>query len=199
MKKLSKCPDAAHRVFFFFFFLFRHICVMRNIGQKNASVSSSWKKGLFSHSVVSDPLWPHGLQHTRLPCPSPFPGVCSNSCPLSWWCHPTIPSSVSLFSFCLQSFPVSGSFPMSQLSTSGGWSIGASASVFPMNIQGWFPLGLTGFISLLSKGFSRVISNTTAWQLSHVSALSSLNVFPLQSPENSFSTFRTLLVPVSRR
>ena len=172
---------------------------MRNIGQKNASVSSSWKKGLFSHSVVSDPLWPHGLQHTRLPCPSPFPGVCSNSCPLSWWCHPTIPSSVSLFSFCLQSFPVSGSFPMSQLSASGGWSIGASASVFPMNIQGWFPLGLTGFISLLSKGFSRVISNTTAWQLSHVSALSSLNVFPLQSPENSFSTFRTLLVPVPRR
>ena len=119
----------------------------------------------FSHSVVSDSLWSHGLQHARLPCPSPFPRVCSNSCPLSWWCHPTIPSlvwmNVILFS-CLQSSPAWGSFPMSQLFASGGQSIGAlaSASVLPMNIQGWFPLGLTFLISLQSKGLSRVFSNT---------------------------------------
>ena len=108
-------------------------------------------------------LRPHGLQHARLPCPSPSPRACSNSCPLSWWCHPTISSSASSFSFCLQSFPASGSFPMSQLFTSDGQSIGASASVsvLPMNIQGWHPLGLTGLISLLSKGLSRVFSNTT--------------------------------------
>ena len=100
---------------------------------------------LFSHSVVSDSLWPHGLQHTMLPCCSPSPRACSNSCPLSQWCHPTISSSLvpSPPAF-LQSFPASGSFPMSQLFTSGGQSIGASASasVLPMNIQGWFPLGL---------------------------------------------------------
>ena len=105
----------------------------------------------------------HGLQHTRLACPSPSPGVCSNSSPWSWWCHPTISSSVIPFSH-LQSFPASGSFPMSQLFTSGGQSIGASASVLPVNIQGWFPLGLTGLISLLSKGFSRAFSNTTIWK-----------------------------------
>ena len=100
---------------------------------------------LFSHSVVSKSLWPHGLQHTRPPCPSPSPRACSNSCPVSRWCHPTISSSVIPFS-CRQSFPTSGSFPMSQLFTSGGQSIGASASasVLPMNIQGWSPLGLTG-------------------------------------------------------
>ena len=116
----------------------------------------------FSHSVVSDSLWLHGLQHARLPCPSLSPGVCSNSCPLSGWCHPTISSSVALFS-CLQSFPVSESFPMNQLFISGGQSIGASASasVLPVNIQDLFPLGLTGFISLLSKGLSRVFSSTT--------------------------------------
>ena len=95
-------------------------------------------------------LPPHGLQHSRLPCPSLFPRVCSNLCPLSWWCHPTISSSVTLFS-CPQSFPASGSFPMSRLFASGGWSIGASASVLPMNIQGWIPLGLTSLTSLLSK------------------------------------------------
>jgi len=94
---------------------------------------------LFSHSVVSDSLWPHGLQHTRPPCPSPSPRACSNSCPVSRWCHPTISSSVIPFSSCLHSFPTSGSFPMSQLITSGGHSIGASATVLPMNIQGWFP------------------------------------------------------------
>ena len=118
---------------------------------------------LFSHSVLSHSLWPHGPQHTRLPCPSLAPGVCTNSCPLSRWCHPTISSYVTPFSSCTQSFPASESFPVSQVFASGGQSIGvsASASVLPMNIQGWFPLILTGFISLLSKGFSRVFSNTT--------------------------------------
>ena len=100
-----------------------------------------------------DSLQPHGLQHTRPPCPSPTPGVCSNSCPLSQWCHPTISSSVVPFSSSLQSFPASGSFHMSQFFTSSGQSIGvsASASVLPMNIQDWFPLGWTGWISLLSS------------------------------------------------
>ena len=108
-------------------------------------------------------LWPHGLQHTRLPCPSPTFGDFSNSCTLSQWCHPTISSSVIPFSFCLQSFRASGSFLRSWLFTSGGQSIGAStsASVFPMNTQGWFSLGLTSLISLQSKGLSRVFSNTT--------------------------------------
>ena len=108
---------------------------------------------LFSCSVVFDSLWPHGLQHTRLPCPWPSPRVCSNPCPSSQWCHPTISSSVIPCSSWTQSFPASGSLPMSQLSASGGQSIGASASasVFPMNIQDWFPLGLAGLISLLSK------------------------------------------------
>ena len=116
----------------------------------------SWVQ--FSCSVVSTCLWPHGLQHARLPCPSPTPGACSNSYPLSRWCHPTISSSLALFSSCLQSFPASGSFPVSQFFTSGGQNIGASASVsvLPMNIQDWFPLGLIGLISLQSKGLSRV-------------------------------------------
>ena len=117
----------------------------------------------FSHSVVSDSLRPHGLQHARPPCPSPTPRVYSNSCPLSQWCHPTISSSVVPFSSCLQSFPALGSFQMSQFFRSVGQSIGvsATASVLPMNIQGWFPLGWTGWISLQSKGLSRVFSNTT--------------------------------------
>ena len=104
----------------------------------------------------------HGMHHARLPCPSSSPRTCSNSCPLSRWCHPTISSSVT-FSSCPQSFPASGSFPVSPLFTSCGQSIGASAliSVLPMNIQDWFPSGLTGLISLKSKGFSRVFSNTT--------------------------------------
>ena len=93
-----------------------------------------------SHSVVSDSLWPHESQHARPPCPSPTPGVHPNLCPLSRWCHPTISSSVVSFSSCPQSFPVSGSFPKSWLFTSGDQSIGASASILPMNIQGWFPL-----------------------------------------------------------
>ena len=105
---------------------------------------------------------PPGLQHARFLCPLPTPEACANSCPSSQWCHPTISSSVVLFSSGLQSFPVSGSFPMSQLFTSGDQSTGASASasVFPVNIQDWFPLGLTGWISLQSKGLSRVFSNT---------------------------------------
>ena len=113
--------------------------------------------------VMSSSSWPHGLQHARLPCPSPSPGVCSNSCPLSRWCRPTISSSVIPFSSYLQSFPASGAFQMSQLFTSGGQSIGvsASASVLPMNIQDCFPLELTDLISLLSKGLSRVFSSTT--------------------------------------
>ena len=116
----------------------------------------------FSHSVVSDSLWPHGLQHTRPPCPSSTPGVDSNSCPLSWWCHPTISSSVVSFSSHLPSFPALGSFQMSQFFASGSQSIGVSASalVLLMNIQDWFPLGWTGWISLQSKGFSRVFFNT---------------------------------------
>ena len=112
---------------------------------------------------MSYSLQPHELQHARFPCPSPTPRTCSNSWPLSWWCHPTISSSVVPFSSCLQSFPASGSFQISQFFAWGDQSIGASASasVLPMNIQGWFPLGLTGLISLLSKGLSRVFSNTT--------------------------------------
>ena len=116
-----------------------------------------------SGSVVSNSLRPHELQHARPPCPSPTPGVYSNSCPLSQWCHPTISSSVIPFSSCPQSFSPSGSFQMSQLFVSGGQSMGvsASASVLPMNTHGWSPLGWTSWISLQSKGLSRVFSNTT--------------------------------------
>ena len=118
---------------------------------------------LFSHSVGSDSFWPHGLQHNRLPCPSPSPGACSNSCSLSQWCHPTISSSVIPFSSCLLSFSASGSFLMSQFFGLDGQSIVASvsASVLPMNIQDWSPLERTGWISLQAKGLSRVFSNTT--------------------------------------
>ena len=115
----------------------------------------------FSHSGVSNSLQPHGLQHIRLPYPSPTPGTCWNSCPLGRWCHPTISSSLIPFSSCLQSFPASGSSLMSQFFTSGGQGTGASDSVLPMNSQGWFPLGLTGLISLYSKGLSRAFSNST--------------------------------------
>ena len=116
----------------------------------------------FSRSVVSNSLRPHGLQHTRPPCLSPTPRVYSSSCPLSWWCHPTISSSVVPFSSRFLSFPASGSCAMSQLFTSDSQSIGASASVLLMNIQYWFFLGCSGWISLQSKGLSRVFSNTTA-------------------------------------
>ena len=117
----------------------------------------------FSGSVMSNCLRPHGLQHSRPPCPSPTPRVYSNSCPLSRWCHPTISSSVISFSSRLQSFPASGCSQMSQLFTSGGQSTGVSAStsVLPRNTQDWFPLGWTGWISLQCKGLSRVPSNTT--------------------------------------
>ena len=117
----------------------------------------------FSHSAVSNSLWPHGLQHARPPCPSPIPWVYSNSSPYSRWCYPTISSSVFPFSSCLQSFPASGSFPMSQLFASGGQSIrvSASASVLPMNTQDWSLLGWTAWLSLQSKGLSEVFSNTT--------------------------------------
>ena len=117
----------------------------------------------FSHSVMSDSLQPHELQHARPPCPSPTPRVFPNSCPSSQWCHPDTSSSVVPFSSCLQSFPASESFPISQFFALGGQSIGvsASASVFPMNIQDWSPLGRTGLISFLSKGLSRVFFNIT--------------------------------------
>ena len=114
---------------------------------------------------MSNSLWPHGLQHARLPYPSLSPGACLNSCPLSRWWHPTVSSSVVPFS-CPQSLPASGSFIMSQLFPSSGQSIGDStlALVLPMNIQGWFPLGLTGLVFLQSKGLSRVFSSTTVWK-----------------------------------
>ena len=144
----------------------------------------------FSNSVKPDSLWPHGLQHTWLSCPSPTPGACSNLCPFSCWCHPTISSSVIPFSSCLQSFPESRSFPVSQLFATGGQSIGASASssVLPMNSQGWFHLGLTSLIFLQSKGLSRVFSSTTVqkhqffslqlslWSNSHI------HTWPLEKP-----------------
>ena len=118
---------------------------------------------LFSPWIASDSLQLHGLQHVRFPCPSPSPGVCSNSCSLSQWCHLTVSSSDGLLSFCVQSFPASGSFPVSWLFASDSQSTGASASasVLPMNIQNWFPLGWTGWISLQSEGLSRFFSNTT--------------------------------------
>ena len=145
----------------------------------------------FSCSVMSDSLRPHGLHHARPPCLSPTPGVSPNSCPLSWWCHPTIPSSVVPFSSRLQSFPASGSFQMSQLFTLGGQSMGvsASASVLPMNIQDWFPLGWSGWISLQSKGLSRVFSNTTVQKNQFFSAQLSLqsnshiHTWPLEKPQ----------------
>ena len=117
----------------------------------------------FSHSVLSNSLRPHGLQDTRPPCPSPTPRVHPNPCPLSWWCHPTISSSVDPFCSCPQSFPASGSFRMNQIFASGGQGIGVSASttILPMNTKDWSPLAWTGWISLQSKGLSRVSSNTT--------------------------------------
>ena len=135
-----------------------------NQGGKSSRNGSSIQ---FSRSVVSDSLRPHGLQHARPPCPSPAPGVYWNSCPSSWWCHPTISSSVVPFSSCPQCFPASGSFPMSQLFSSGGRRTGvsASASVLLLKIQDWSPLGWTGWICLLSNRLSRVLSNTTVQKL----------------------------------
>ena len=144
----------------------------------------------FSRSVMSDSLRPHEPQHARPPCPSPAPGVHTNPCPLSQWCHPTISSSVIPFSSCPQSLPASGSFQMSQLFASGGQSIGVSVStsVLPMNTQDSSPLGWTGWISLQSKGLSRVFSNTTVQkhqffgtQLSSQSN-SHIHTWPLEKP-----------------
>ena len=145
----------------------------------------------FNLSVVSDFLWPNGLQHARPPCPSPTPGVHPNPCLLSQWCHPTISSSVVAFSSCLQSFPASGSFQVSQLFESGGQSTGVSAStsVPPMNTQDWSPLGWTGWISLQSKGLSRVFSNTTVQKHQFFGAQPSLqsnchiHTWPLEKPK----------------
>ena len=137
-----------------------HCAILQNLFLVHFKFISSVQ---FSRSVMSDSLRPLELQHARPPCPSPTAGVYPNPCPLSRWCYPTISSSVVPFSSCPQSFPVSGSFPMSQLFASGGQSIGvsASASVLPMNTQDWSPLGWTGWISLQSNGLSRVYSNTT--------------------------------------
>ena len=139
---------------------------------------------------MSDSLWPHGLQHARLPCPSPTPGVYSNSSPLSQWCHPTILSSVIAFSSCLQSLPASGSFQMSQLFTSCGQSIGvsASASVLPMNTQDWFPLGWTGWISLQSKGLSSLLQHCS----SKVSILQCSTFFIVQLSHPYMTTGKTI-------
>ena len=144
----------------------------------------------FSHSVMSDSLWPHRLQHTRPPCPSPTPRVYSNSCPLSLWCHATILSSVVPFFSRLQSFPASGSFQMSLFFTSGGQNIGVSVStsVLPMNIQDWFPLGWTGWMSLQSKGLSTAFSNITVQKHqffgTHPSSQSNFHIhtWPLEKP-----------------
>ena len=142
-----------------------HPCYKREESVIRSPVKERTRRGSvqFSQAVVSDSLWSDGLQDTRPPCPSPTPGVYSNSSPLSQWWHPTISSSVIPFSSCLQSFPASVCFQMSQLFASGGQSIGVSAStsVLPMNTQDWSPLGWTGWISLQSKGLSRVFSNTT--------------------------------------
>ena len=150
-----KCPNDGAQSF--------HSC-SRNVSSRlNITTGSSLSSVQFTRSVMSNSLQPHRLQHTRPPCPSPTPGVYTNFCPLSRWCHPIISSSVVPFCSCLQSFPASGSFPMSQFFASAGQSIGVSAStsVLPMNIQDWFPLGWTGWISLQSKGLWRVFSNTT--------------------------------------
>ena len=137
---------------------------------------TSFSSVQFSQSVVSNSLWPHGLQHARPPCPSQTPRACSNSCLLSWWCHPTISSSVFPFSSCLQSFPASGSFPMNQFFASGGQSSGVSASTsrLPVNFQDWSPLGWTGWISLQFQGLSGVFSNITVQKHQFFSAQISL-------------------------
>ena len=152
----------------------------------------------FSRSVVSDPLWLHELQHARPPCPSQTAGVYSNSHPSSRWCHPAISSSVIPFSSCPQSLPASGSFPMSQLFTWGGQSIGvlASASVPSMNTQDWSPLGWTGWISLQSKGLSRVFSNTTVQKHHYFSAQRSLqsNSYPYMTTGKTIALTRRTFV-----
>ena len=142
-------------------------------------------------------LWLHRLQHARLPYALLSPGACSDSCPMSWWCHSTILTSITPFTSCPHSFPAWGSYPMSQLFALGGQSIGASASasVLPINIQGWFPLGLTSLISLLFKGLSRVFSNTTVWKHWFFSAKPSLwsnshiRTWPLENQSFDYRDF----------
>ena len=150
-----------------------------------------WSSSIqFSCLVMADSLEPHELQHARPPCPSPTPGIHPNSCPLSRWCHPAISSSVVPFSSCPQSFPASESLPMSQLFAWGGQSIGvsASASVLPINTQGWSPSEWTGWISLQSKGLSRVFSNTTVQKHQFFSAQlcsqsnTHIHTWPLEKP-----------------
>ena len=158
----------------------------------------------FSHSVVSNSLWPHGLQDTRPPYPPLAPRAYLNSCPLSQWCHATISSSVAPFFSCLQSFQASGSFPMSQLFASGGQNIGvsASASVLPMNIQDWFPLGLTGLTSWTSvlQGTLRVFSNTTIQMHQffgvQLSLWSNVHIHTWQLEKNIALTIRTFVSKV---
>ena len=163
---------------------------IKNWKRRNTTNICRWHSVQFSRSVVSDSLRPHELQHARPPCPSPTPGVHSNSCPSSWWCHPAISSSVVPFSSCPQSLPASESFPMSQLVAWGGQSIGvsASASFIPKNTQDWPPLEWIGWISLPSKGLSRVFSNTIVQrheffgpQLSSQSN-SHIHTWPLEKP-----------------
>ena len=151
--------NTGHLFIIFGFFNFFQQCLV----VFSVEVFTSFSSVQFSHSVVSDSLWPHELQHSRPPCPPPTPRVHPNSCPSSWWCHPAISSFVVPFSSCPQSFPASKSFPMSRLFTSCGQSSGAlaSVSVLPVTTQDWFPLRLTGLIFLHSKGLSRVFSSGT--------------------------------------
>ena len=152
-----------------------------------------------SSSVVSNSLRPHESQHARPPCPSPTPGACSNSCPSSQWCHPTISSSVIPFSSCLQSFTVSGSFQMSQLFTSGGQSIGASASasVLSMNIHGWFPLGLTGLISCSPRDSQE--SSQAPQIKSIISSAFSLLYGPTLTPTHDYWGNHTILLTIGAK
>ena len=151
---------------------------------------------------MSDSLWPNRLQHARLPCPSLSPRVCSYSCPLSQWYHPTILSSVAPFTPCPQSFPASGSFPMSQLFASGGQSIRASMSALPVNIQGWFPLGLTGLISLQSKGLSSLLQHQffdvqpSLWSSSHILSCLDLSKLSFQGASVLISWLQSTLAVI---
>ena len=166
-----------------FFFCLKHSSFYITVSLLHSSVQ-------FSCSVVSNSLRPHELQRARPPCPSPAPRAYPNPCPSSWWCHPSISSCIIAFSSCPQSFLALGSFPMSQLFTWGGQSIGVSAStsVLPMNTQNWSPSGWTGWIFLQSKGLSRIFSNTTVQkhqffvtQLSSPSS-SHIHIWPLEKP-----------------
>ena len=182
------CWDV-HMVFFVFVYMVHHIdWFVKNPCIPGINPTWSWCSVQFSCSIMSDSLRPHGLQHAKSPCPSPNPRACSNSCSSSRWCHTIISSSVIPFPSWLESFPASGSFPMSQFFPSSGQSIGASASVLPMNIQNWFPLGLPDWISLQSKGFLRVFSNTTV----HKHQLFSSAFFIVQLSHPYMTTGKTI-------